>query len=518
MRVLVTGGTGVVGKPAVDALLADGHTVRLFSRHARRDATLWNEGVEAWDGNIGSDADVRGALDGCDAALHIAGIVDEVPPHATFQRINVEGTRRLVQEAARAGVKRFVYVSSLGADRGDSDYHRSKLAGEQEVAAFPGNWLVCRPGNVYGPGDQVISLLLKSVRMLPAIPVIGWGNHPFQPVAAADLGQALARAVERQEPARQVLELAGEHVVTVNDVLDELERITDRSPIRLPVPEWMASAGADAADALGVHLPVNKEQITMLLEGNVIEPGKPNALTTVFGVRPRSLAQGLAELADSLPEKLPSEGVGKLHLRRYWADITGSTLDADGLFHALRHDFSELVPHGLLEVGAEPGTPVELEEGATLTLGIPLRGHIQVRVEEVRDHTITCMTLQGHHLAGIIQYIVRERAGALRFEVRSYSRSARLLDQLGMATVGTALQTRTWKLLIEAVVERSGGTAPEGVETLAREMDDREAARVDGWAERLVAARERQSAPGAENAAEEDAASAPAANQPPSTA
>lgn len=495
MRVLVTGGTGVVGKPAVDALLERGHGVRLFSRHAHRDATLWKAGVEPWEGNVGSDADVRGALDGCDAALHVAGIVDEVPPHATFQRINVEGTRRLVREAARAGVGRFVYVSSLGADRGDSDYHRSKLAGEQEVAAFAGNWLVCRPGNVYGPGDQVISLLLKSVRMLPAIPVVGWGPHPFQPVAAADLGQALARAVERDEPARQVLELAGDEVVTVNDVLDVLERITGRSPLRLPVPEWMASVGVDAADALGVDLPVNKEQITMLLEGSVIEEGRPNALTTVFGVRPRPLAQGLAELADSLPEKLPSEGVGKLHLRRYWADVTGSRLSADELFDAVRNEFAELVPHGLLQVGAEPGTPVSLEEGATLTLGIPVRGHIQVRVEEVRDRTITSMTVQGHHLAGIIQFMVRQRGGRLRFEVRSYSRSARLLDQLGMATVGTALQTRTWKQLIQAVVERSGGTADEGVQTIAREMDDREAARVERWAEALVAARERQAAP-----------------------
>ena len=493
MRVLVTGGTGVVGKPAVDALLEQGHTVRLFSRHAGRDAALWNEGVEPWDGSVGRDEDVRGALDGCDAVLHIAGIVDEVPPHATFQNINVDGTRRLVEEAARAGVRRFVYVSSLGADRGDSDYHRSKLAGEQQVAAFPGNWLVCRPGNVYGRGDQVISLLLKTVRMLPAIPVIGWGAHPFQPIAAGDLAQALARAVERDEPARQVLELAGEEVVTLNDLLDELERITGRSPLRLPIPEWMASVGADAADALGVHLPVNKEQITMLLEGNVIEDGRPNALTEVFGVTPRPLSQGLAELADSLPEKLPSEGVGKLHLRRYWADITGSAMSADELFDAVQHDFDELVPHGLLQVGAEPGTPVVLEEGATLTLSIPLRGHIQVRVEEVRDRTITCMTVQGHHLAGIIQYMVRERPGLLRFEVRSHSRSARLLDQLGMATVGTALQTRTWKLLIDAVVERSGGTAEEGVQTLAREMDDREAARVERWAEALVAARERKS-------------------------
>lgn len=492
MRVLVTGGTGVVGRPAVDALLGRGHTVRLFSRHADRDASLWNRGVEPWKGSIGDERDVPGAMDGCQAVLHVAGIVDEVPPEITFQRINVDGTRRLVEAAAHAGVGRFVYVSSLGAERGSSKYHHSKHAGEEIVASFPGDWLVCRPGNVYGAGDRVISLLLKAVRSLPAIPVIGWGDQPFQPVASADLGEALARAVEPEARACQVLELAGDEVATVNQVLDELERITGRSPLRVPVPEWMASIGVEAADALDIYVPINREQITILLEENVIAPGRANALTEVFDIRPRPLAQGLAELADSLPEKLPSEGVGKLHLRRYWADIAGSRLGADELFEIVRREFAEIVPHGLLRVGAEPGTPMLLEEGATLTLKIPLRGHIQVRVEEVGERTITCMTVQGHHLAGIIQYMVRERAGGLRFEVRSHSRSAHLLDQLGMATLGTVVQTHTWRSTVEEVVRRSGGTAEGGVQTMARELEDQEADRIECWAEELVAARQRE--------------------------
>jgi uncharacterized protein YbjT (DUF2867 family) len=115
--------------------------------------------------------------------------------------VNVEGTRRLAAEAKRAGVRRFVYVSSLGAERGASDYHRSKKAAEDAVRAVaPEGWLILRPGNVYGPGDEVISLLLKMVRALPVVPTIGRGDQPFQPVWHEDLGLALARAVERENP------------------------------------------------------------------------------------------------------------------------------------------------------------------------------------------------------------------------------------------------------------------------------------------------------------------------------
>lgn len=492
MHVLVTGGTGVVGKPAVDTLLRQGHTVRLLSRHADRDRGLWNGGVEAHNGNVGRDGDVRGAADGCDAVLHIAGIVDEIPPEVTFANVNVQGTRRIVDEAARAGVGRFVYVSSLGADTGTSQYHASKRAGEEIVRGFAGDWLILRPGNVYGPGDQVISLLLKMVRTLPVVPVIGGGDQPFQPISADDLGAALALAVQRDTPSCEVLELAGAERVTMDDLLDLLGEITGTHPARFPVPEMLAMAGAQLADRIGMEVPINADQILMLLEENVIRPGRTNALTEVFGITPTPLAQGLGKLADTLPEKLPEQGVGPLQRQRYWADIRGSRLSADELFDLVREEFYSLVPEALLEVGAEPGTPVALEEGATLTLSVPLRGHIQVRVEEVADRAITCATLEGHHLAGIIRYLVSEEDGRLRFEVRSYTRPSRLLDAVGMVTVGHWLQRATWERTVEEVVRRSGGEAEDDVQTEETVLSEEEAAGVEHWTEGVVMARRRK--------------------------
>jgi uncharacterized protein YbjT (DUF2867 family) len=492
MHVLVTGGTGLVGKSSVDQLLERGHTVRLFARNAERDCYLWESGVEAYAGSVGRDEDVHGAAEGCDGILHIVGIVDEVPPDATFDNINVLGTRRIVREAERAGVRRLVYVSSLGADRGRSEYHRSKRAGEEIAKEFAGDWLICRPGNVYGPGDQVISLLLKMVRTLPAIPVIGGGDQPFQPIRAQDLAVALALAVEWEEPAREVLELAGGERVTMNELLDIFELITDRSPTRIPIPESVALAGAALAEFVGVEIPINGDQIVMLLEENVIPPERTNALTEVFGVTPVLLTDGLAELADSLPEQLPQEGYGSLHRQRYWADIQECGIPADELFEMICRDFHALTPEGLVEVGAEPGTPKSIHEGATLTMAIPLRGNIQVRVEEVEGRTITCVTVEGHHLAGIIRFIVREIGELVRFEVRSYSRASRMLDSVGMAAVGRRLQKATWRGMVEEVVRRAGGYAASGVEEDSSVMTDREAARIERWIEERVITRRRE--------------------------
>lgn len=491
MRVLVTGGTGVVGKPAVDRLVACGHTVRLLSRHAERDVRLWREGVEAHPGDVGSGRGVAGAAEGCDAVLHIVGIVGEAPPDVTFAAVNVEGTRRIVREAERAGVPRFVYVSSLGADTGESEYHRSKHAAEEIVRTFRGDWLILRPGNVYGPGDEVVSVLLTMVRTLPAVPVVGWGDHRFQPVWADDLAAALAKAVEAREPARTALDLSGDEVVTVNEVLDLLESVTGRSPARVPVPTGVAKAGAAVAERVGMDLPINTSQITMLLEENVIPEGRPNALSEVFGITPTPLGTGVALLADALPEKLPAEGVGPLSHHVYWADIEGSRLSADELFEVIRTDFASLPPPGLMKAEAEPGAAGPLEVGATMTLSIPLRGHVQVRVEEVHERSITCVTVEGHLLAGVIRFMVRDRERFLRVEVGSYFRAGSVVDSVGMATVGHALQKVTWKGFVEAVVERSGGASPEGAQDETRRLTDREAARVQRWVEHLVQSRRR---------------------------
>lgn len=498
MKVLVAGGSGLVGKAAIDHLVLNGHTVRLLSRHASNDVRGWAEGVEPFDGDLADPDTLLGAADGCGAVLHSAGIVAEHPPEVTFQEVNVEGTRNLVREAARAGVGRFVYVSSLGADRGTSEYHQSKKAAEGVVRSeFPGEWLVVRPGNVYGPGDEVVSLLLKMVRTLPVLPVIGMGDQPFQPVWADDLGQALAKSVEKTTAGKQVLEIAGPDVTTVNDLLDLMQEITDRTPVRIPIPEFLARMGTQAAEIVGIEVPVSEDQITMLVEENMIPPGGVNALTEVFGVTPTPLRQGLVQLADDIPEILPSEGTGRLHRERFWADIRGSVLSPEQVLGLIHDQFDAMTPDALLKAGAEPASDQRLVEGATLTLKVPLRGNVQVRVEEVTPRSITNATVEGHFFAGVIRFLVDEPApGIIRFEVRAFNRAADLLDRLAVRTVGKLAQSFTWNALVEEVVRRSGGEAPEGVQSEDEVLSEENAGGVEAWVEELIMRRRRTESPG----------------------
>jgi NADH dehydrogenase len=476
-----------VGRATIDALLARGHEVRLFSRHAQDDVQEWKHRVEAFPADVSNEVEVRGAADGCEAVIHLTAIIAESPPEATFEKVNVGGTRHLVREAERAGVRRFVYVSSLGADRGESPYHRSKLRGEEVVRTFEGSWIIVRPGNVYGSGDEQLSFILKMVRSLPAVPVIAGGDRPFQPIWAGDAGAALALAAERDDLAGRVLEVAGPEQTTFDDVVERLGRLTRRDPVRLPVPVPLASMALRAANALGADLPIDSGQLTMLAEGNVVTSPSGNALTTVFGLRGTTLDEGLAMLADSQPERLPDEGVGALGRKRFWADIAGSRMRPDTLFRHFVSHFAECTPWHV-DLEAEPGTPLVPELGAVLTIALPLRGNVQIRIVELEERRMTVCTVEGHPLAGAVRFLAEDRGEQVRFEVQVYDRAANLVDWLVMNPIGARLQNATWHETVERVVKESGGRAPNGVEHEFSKLDEKQAGEVNEWLERLVIA------------------------------
>jgi len=491
MKVLVTGGTGVVGQATVTALLEQGHMVRVLCRHADEEARRWPEGVETRAASISEPETLRGSAEGCDLVLHIAGIIEEAPQGVTYESVNVEGTRSIIREAERCGVGRFIFLSSLGAEAGTSPYHRSKRRAEEIVRGFAGGWIILRPGNVYGPGDEVVSLLLTMVRTLPVVPVVGNGDDKFQPIWVEDLAGALTESVRRTDLHGRILELAGEEKTSLNELVDKLSDITGRTPARIPIPSFLASAGISMASLLGVKIPLTESQLTMLSEGNVIRTPGTNALTSVFHIKPTPLESGLRKLADSLPEQTPDKGVGALKRKRFWVLIAGSQLAPEGLFARFRTRFAELTPL-MMDLHAEPGAPVMLERGATITMALPMRGNVQVRVEKLTPTEATLVTVSGHPLAGAIRFLVRQIADLIRFEIQVYDRPANLADWLIMRTVGEGLQARSWESLLQSIVADSGGTAASPIQHDENFLDDEKTALVEGWVKELVMDRQRE--------------------------
>ena len=132
-----------------------------------------------------------------------------------------------------------------------------------------------------------------------------------------------------------------------------------------------------------------------------------------------------------------------------------------------------------------------IEEGKTLTLSLPMRGHVQVRVASVEPRRVTLLTLEGHPLAGAVRFLCEPRGDAVRFQVEVYDRPANMIDFIAMRAIGDWLQDHTWSHVVERVLELSGGSAPEGVQSDTESLDEQEAAAIDRWVRDLVMRRRR---------------------------
>jgi uncharacterized protein YbjT (DUF2867 family) len=476
MKILVTGGTGVIGEALIPLLVEKGHAVRLLSRHATEDSKQW-KGVEAFDGDVA--AGVTGAASGCDAVLHIAGVAS-----GDFETVNVGGTRNVIDEAKRAQVRTFVYVSSLGADAGTSDYHQSKLAAEQLVERSGLDWTIVRPGGVYGPGDEVVSVILKMVRLLPVVPVVSDGTHEFQPIWHEDLAEVLATTVERDDLRGQTLEVAGADVTSMNDLLERFAKITDRRFLRVPVPMTIVQLATKVASA-AVDIPIDETKLAMLRDRNVL---RGRSALDLLGVTATPLEEGLRKLADALPEVLPEDGFGSMEHKHVFADIRGTRHTAASLLAIFRERTNEVMP---IEFAAEPGAPEQVEDGATMTGTIPGRGNIQVRVERDEPTRIVFGTIEGHPLAGIVEFSTSENGGAVRFAVDTWTRASNVLDWLAMNSFGWIAQTANWRGVVQRMIELSGGTS-DGVHEEAEKLDEAERERVEKRVREMVQSRKRE--------------------------
>ncbi len=275
VRVLVTGGTGFVGRAVTEELVRHGHEVRVLSRH-RPAAGFPAPGLNvAWTpGDVGDAEALRRAAEGCEGLVHLVAIRRQVGG-LTHRAVTAEGTARAVTAAREAGVRRCVYVSALGVEGGpDTEYFRAKRAAEAAVRASGLEWVILRPSFIVGPGGFVEEYA-RLVRRLPFVPVPGGGRYQVQPVALGDVARACRLALEKPEAAGRVYDLAGpERMSFAAFVTLIAQAVRGRALPVLPVPlAVMFPVAAVLGRLAPARAPATVEELRMLVAGNVGDPG-----------------------------------------------------------------------------------------------------------------------------------------------------------------------------------------------------------------------------------------------------
>lgn len=294
-RVFVTGGTGFVGRAVIQALRGEGCVVRCLVRRGSERDLQGIGAIERVEGDVLSRQSHDDAIGGCDAAVHLVGIIRERPSVGqTFERVHTHGTLNVLDAAVAAGVKRYLHMSALGTRAGArSRYHQTKWAGEEGVRASPLPWTIFRPSIIYGHGDGLITMLADMIERYHLVPVIGSGRQRLQPVAVEHVARAFARALTIDPAAKQTYEVAGPDAVTMVRLLDMIGAAMGRRRVRkLHVPIGLVRPLARLLHRLP-SFPITPDQLLMLEEDNA---GDPTPFYATFGITPMPLERGLQEM------------------------------------------------------------------------------------------------------------------------------------------------------------------------------------------------------------------------------
>ena len=316
--IVVTGGTGFVGREICRRLAAQGVAVRAVARHAPIQPLP--DGVSFFPADVTRGISLREAMDGAKAVIHTVGIIRE-KGDATFERIHRHATAETVSAAHRARVPRFILVSALGARPASaSRYQQTKAAAEEIVRQSGLAFTILRPSVVYGPGDQFTNFLAQWMR-----PPFSWLTGGFLgipggdsvnlcPASVGEVAEAVVRSLGQERALGQTFDLAGPSV-SLKELALAIARamglrptwveqppdvftamvpwlwLTSSKPVLHPIPLPLCRIAAAVAERLLPNPPLTTDQVVMLDEG---QSGNPAPAAEILGFRPGPLAAGLA--------------------------------------------------------------------------------------------------------------------------------------------------------------------------------------------------------------------------------
>jgi len=312
-KAFVTGASGFTGGYLVRKLLQSGYRVRALARKTSNLVGLNGLDVEWVYGDITDRSTLSGHFDGIDIVFHVAAAFrQEGIPKEQFFQVNVEGTRNLLEEAAAAGVGRFVHCSTVGVqgeiqnppateeapyNPGDW-YQESKVKGELlALKFFREGWLpvtVARPVGIYGPGDTRFLKLFRFIHN-GKFRMLGSGDVLYHLTYVEDEVEGILLCGEKEAALGEVFTIGGPRYLPLKELVELIADAFEKpvSGLRLPIWPFMAAAAAceTICRPLGVEPPIYRRRLDFFTKDRAFDISKARKL---LGYEPKvDLPEGI---------------------------------------------------------------------------------------------------------------------------------------------------------------------------------------------------------------------------------
>lgn len=322
-HLLITGATGFIGSNLLPILIQKNYQITVTTR--REFNQVYSNQVKVVPiPEMNGLTDWSEALKGVEVVIHLAArahILTETIPDVAgeFHRVNTAGTANLAQQAQQAGVKQFIFISSVGAMttlsnerlteaspcHPDTPYGRSKWEAEQALMSLTENssmfWTILRPTLVYGPGNPGnMERLIKLVRLSLPLPLGGINNRRSL-LYVGNLVDAIAKIIGNPQAFNQIFLLSDGEDVSTSELLRYLADSMGRSCQLLPISSKLlvslGSLGTSIESWTGKSLPVNKTTMERLLGSLFVD--NSYIQSTLDWYPPYTLKQGLEKTINS---------------------------------------------------------------------------------------------------------------------------------------------------------------------------------------------------------------------------
>ncbi len=280
MRVALFGGTGFVGSYMVDALVAAGMQPVMLVRPGHAGKVRHPAECVTIEGDIGDTGAVNSLISQADAAIYNIGILREFPRRGvTFDELHDKAARRVIDAAVQLGVRRLLLMSANGVRPNGTAYQRSKALAERHLMESGLDWTIFRPSVIFGDPrgrmefatqlhHDIIASPLPAPLFYPGLLPFGAGRFELSPVHVEDVASAFVTALQRPDTIGQTIALGGPSKLSWRRILETPAAVGEKRKLMLPVPALGVSMAAVMLDRFE-DFPITRDQIKMLLEGNV---------------------------------------------------------------------------------------------------------------------------------------------------------------------------------------------------------------------------------------------------------
>ena len=293
MKVIVTGGTGFVGRYVVKELINSGHKPYLLIRDPAKARELFGDEVAITEVDFFSKDSLRKALkeSGAKYIVHLIGILFEMPRKGiTFEKVHFEIPKNLYEVAMEEGVKKIVHMSSLGtSDKAPSKYHSTKRKAEKFLMETGISYVILRPSLILGPEQKLFADMDRITRLFPVVALPGSGSYRFAPISVRDVARCFARALTRRKTDNSIYALCGPAEVTFKKLLEDTFRIMGRKVLLMPLPRTLMTIAGAVAEKILEPPPFSSDQMRMMWRDNIcgLDPEEnPEGVKVLTGQEP----------------------------------------------------------------------------------------------------------------------------------------------------------------------------------------------------------------------------------------